>query len=122
MTSFSLTGFIFLGSKTPNIERIIIIINTDPKPKNKFFDSIIYILEKMLIVIELLVTILYLCYIQFSPQIGNIWWRNDYFSPYGAYKMIIYPLQDILMWKPQFWDINFFIWIIFGFIFYLYFF
>lgn len=64
--------------------------------------------------IELIITVTYLLYIQFSPQMGNIWWRDNYFSPYGAYELIIYPLVEFKMWNIEFWDINYFIWIIFG--------
>ena len=68
----------------------------------------------MLLLIEIFITIIYLLYVQFSPQIGNIWWRNDYFSPMGAIKIIVYPLYEIKMWNMEFWDINYFIWLLFG--------
>jgi hypothetical protein len=55
----------------------------------------------------------FLIYIQFSNDMGNIWYRNnEYWSPYGALKVIFFPLQCIEMWNPKMWDINFFIWII----------
>lgn len=73
----------------------------------------------MLLEIEIIITIGYLLYIQFSPQMGNIWWRNDYFSPLGAFKVIIYPLQESKMWLPEFWDINYFIWLIVGLLLYV---
>ena len=72
----------------------------------------------MLLLIEIFITIIYLLYVQFSPQIGNIWWRNDYFSPMGAIKIIVYPLYEIKMWNVEFWDINYFIWLLFGVIIY----
>jgi|TARA_B110000285_G_C14642262_1_gene388149 hypothetical protein len=68
----------------------------------------------MLLLIEIFITVIYLLYVQFSPQIGNIWWRNDYFSPMGAIKIIVYPLYEIKMWNMEFWDINYFIWLLFG--------
>jgi len=68
----------------------------------------------MLLLIEIFITVIYLLYVQFSPQIGNIWWRNDYFSPMGAIKIIVYPLYEIKMWNIEFWDINYFIWLLFG--------
>ena len=71
-----------------------------------------------LLLIEIFITIIYLLYVQFSPQIGNIWWRNDYFSPMGAIKIIVYPLYEIKMWNVEFWDINYFIWLLFGVIIY----
>jgi|DEB0MinimDraft_10_1074344.scaffolds.fasta_scaffold82060_2 hypothetical protein len=55
----------------------------------------------------------FLLYIQFSPKMGNIWYRNGYFTPKGALSLIVYPLQEIKMWNPNLWDINYFIWIIF---------
>ena len=72
----------------------------------------------MLLLIEIFITVIYLLYVQFSPQMGNIWWRNDYFSPMGAIKIIVYPLYEIKMWNMEFWDINYFIWLLFGVIIY----
>ena len=72
----------------------------------------------MLLLIEIFITIIYLLYVQFSPQIGNIWWRNDYFTPMGAIKIIVYPLCEIKIWNVEFWDINYFIWLLFGVIIY----
>jgi len=65
----------------------------------------------------------YLLYIQFSPGMGNIWYRNgEYFSPMGAIKMIFYPLYSVEMWRFEMWDLNFFIWILsFICVYYLYF-
>jgi hypothetical protein len=68
----------------------------------------------MLLLIEIFITVIYLLYVQFSPQMGNIWWRNDYFSPMGAIKIIVYPLYEIKMWNMEFWDVNYFIWLLFG--------
>lgn len=65
-----------------------------------------------LILITLLL-VFYLLYVQFSPGMGNIWYRdNEYFSPMGAIKMILAPLHLYYMWYPCMWDINFFIWIL----------
>ncbi len=72
----------------------------------------------MLLLIEIFITTIYLLYVQFSPQIGNIWWRNDYFSPMGAIKIIVYPLYEIKMLNVEFCDINYFIWLLFGIIIY----
>jgi hypothetical protein len=61
----------------------------------------------------ILIYIFYLLYIQFSPGMGNIWYRNnEYFSPMGAINMTLSPLYLYYMWYPSMWDINFFIWII----------
>jgi hypothetical protein len=65
----------------------------------------------------------YLLYIQFSPGMGNIWYRNgEYFSPMGAVNVIFYPLYSVEMWRFEMWDLNFFIWILsFICVYYLYF-
>ena len=65
-----------------------------------------------------ILTLLYLLYIQFSPQMGNIWWRDGNFTPMGAIKVILYPLKEIKMWNIGMWDINYFIWIGLGLFFY----
>ena len=44
--------------------------------------------------------------------------RDDYFLPMGAIKIIVYPLYEIKMWNVEFWDINYFIWLLFGVIIY----
>ena len=67
---------------------------------------------KYLLTVYVVSTLLFLFYIQFSPHMGNIWWRNGYFSPMGAVKVIIYPFQNILMWQPEFWDINYPVWLV----------
>ncbi len=62
----------------------------------------------------LLVTFVYLLYIQFSPGMGNVWYRNnEYFSFIGAWKVIVFPLENIDMWHYTLWDINYFIWVMF---------
>jgi len=64
-----------------------------------------------------IITILFLLYIQYSPGMGNIWYRNnEYFSPMGAYNVMIFPLQSVYMWRPDMWDINYFVWLFIGFI------
>ena len=65
-----------------------------------------------------ILTLLYLLYIQFSPQMGHIWWREGHFTPIGAIKVILYPLKELKMWNMEMWDINYFIWIIIGLFFY----
>lgn len=65
-----------------------------------------------------ILTLLYLLYIQFSPQMGNIWWRDGYFTPMGALDVMLYPLKEIKMWNIEMWDINYFIWIGLGLFFY----
>ena len=61
-------------------------------------------------------TIGYLLYIQFSPKMGKIWWRNGNFTPMGAINLAIYPFQNKEMWKPCMWDINYFMWLTGGYI------
>ena len=61
----------------------------------------------------LFTTIAFLLYIQFSPGMGNIWYRNnEYFSPMGAVNVILFPLQNGYMWAPNMWDINYFMWVL----------
>lgn len=66
------------------------------------------------IYIQTAVASLYLLYVQFSPQIGNIWWRGNHFSPLGAIEIIKYPLQESRMWSIEYWDVNYFIWVTVG--------
>lgn len=57
-------------------------------------------------------TIVFLLYIQFSPGMGNIWYRNnEYFSPMGAVRVLLFPLQNAQMWLPNMWDLNYIIWV-----------
>ena len=61
-------------------------------------------------------TLGYMAYVQFSPTMGKIWYRKDsegngYFSFRGLFDLMVYPLVNIQMWKPNLWDINYFIWI-----------
>ena len=43
---------------------------------------------------------------------GNIWWREDHFTPMGAIYVMLHPLKEIKMWNMEMWDINYFIWIV----------
>lgn len=64
------------------------------------------------IIIFIIITITYLLYIQFSPGMGNIWYRNnEYYNFNGALKLILYPIFSIKMWYLEMWDINYFVWI-----------
>lgn len=61
----------------------------------------------------IIINIIYLLYIQFSPEMGEIWYRNNkYFCFNGAWKVIIFPLSNEKMWCFEMWDINYFIWLI----------
>ena len=78
---------------------------------NKFI--YIYYTSMYELLIWLILTILFLLYIQFSPDMGNIWLRSGYFMPMGAIKMIIYPFKEIHMWLlPEMWIVNYWIWMI----------
>lgn len=57
----------------------------------------------------------YLYYVQFSPTMGNIWYRNGQFVPMNAIDLMIYPFKDVMMWKPALWMINYPIWLFVGF-------
>ena len=62
-----------------------------------------------------IVTVLFLLYIQYSPGMGNIWYRNnEYFSPMGAVNVMIFPFRNLQMWYPTMWDINYIMWLLLG--------
>tara|TARA_B100001989_G_C24415949_1_gene401502 strand:- start:547 stop:798 length:252 start_codon:yes stop_codon:yes gene_type:complete len=66
----------------------------------------------------IVLTIIYLLYIQYSPGMGNIWYRNnEYYSINGALKLILFPFYNIKMWYLEMWDLNYFVWIIIYFLF-----
>ena len=68
----------------------------------------------MLLTIFIL-TVLFLLYIQYSPGMGNIWYRNnEYFSPMGAFNVMIFPFHNLQMWYPTMWDINYIMWLLLG--------
>ena len=66
-----------------------------------------------MVILFIIITTIFLLYIQFSPQMGNVWWRENYFSPMGAINVILYPLKEVKMWNINMWDINYFIWLLF---------
>ena len=53
----------------------------------------------------------FLLYVQFSPTMGNVWYRCGYFSFMGAWKLIIHPFHNTMMWRPTMWVINYPIWL-----------
>ena len=62
-----------------------------------------------------IITVLFLLYIQYSPGMGNIWYRNnEYFSPMGAVNVMIFPFRNLQMWYPTMWDINYIMWLLLG--------
>jgi hypothetical protein len=62
-----------------------------------------------------IITVFFLLYIQYSPGMGNIWYRNnEYFSPMGAVNVMIFPFRNLQMWYPTMWDINYIMWLLLG--------
>ena len=43
----------------------------------------------------------YLLYIEFSPGMGNIWWRENRLFPMGAVSILVNPLYNITLWNPS---------------------
>jgi hypothetical protein len=57
-------------------------------------------------------TLIYLLYIEFSPGMGNIWWRDNKLFLAGAVLMLTEPLYNKTLWYPYLWDLNFVVWCI----------
>ena len=55
-------------------------------------------------------TLGYLAHIEYSPGMGNVWWREGRFCPKGAWKVMIFPFSEPAMWYPEFWDLNYPVW------------
>lgn len=60
----------------------------------------------------LLIGGIFTLYLELNPSMGNIWIRNDHFSPRGLLDVIIFPFKNARMWYPDMWDINLPIWVI----------
>ena len=56
----------------------------------------------------------YLLHVQFSRGMGNIWWRAGRLSPGGAWAVMMYALKERRMWAPEFWDLNYPLWVLVG--------
>ena len=56
----------------------------------------------------------YLIHVQFSRGMGNIWWRAGRLSPGGAWAVMMYALRERRMWSPEFWDLNYPVWVLAG--------
>lgn len=56
----------------------------------------------------------YLVHVQFSKGMGNIWWRAGRLSPGGAWAVMMYALREPRMWRREYWDLNYPIWLIAG--------
>jgi hypothetical protein len=51
--------------------------------------------------------------LELNPTITNVWLRPDIngelkFCPFNLVLLLIKPFQELWMWKPIFWDINFY--------------
>jgi hypothetical protein len=58
--------------------------------------------------------LLFIIYLELSPKLSNIWIRCDSnnilkICPGGIRTMLYKPFQNLFFWKPEFWDINFYI-------------
>ena len=60
----------------------------------------------------LALVLFYLLYIEFSPGMGNIWWRDNKLFLAGAVSMFVNPLHNTTLWSPSLWDLNFIVWLI----------
>ena len=58
----------------------------------------------------LALVLFYLLYIEFSPGMGNIWWRDNKLFLTGAVSMLTEPLYNKTLWSPYLWDLNFVVW------------
>ena len=53
----------------------------------------------------------YIIYMELSPSMGNIWWRDGRVSVRGAVMCMLYPLREWRMWTPSMWSANWFMWL-----------
>lgn len=58
----------------------------------------------------LIATIGYVLYLELSPGLGNIWWRNGQIMPSSILRMAAYALREPRVWLPDMWDLNYFVW------------
>lgn len=59
------------------------------------------------------VFILWVINLELNPAITNVWLRPDIngeisFCPFNLVLLLIKPFQELWMWNPVFWDINFY--------------
>ena len=57
---------------------------------------------------------LWLLYLQFDTKIGNVWLRPDHnnnlvFCYKSIINMLKYPFQNFNLWKPKYWDLNYYV-------------
>ena len=53
----------------------------------------------------------FIVYMELSPRMGNIWWRDGKVSVDGAIRCMLYPLSEWRMWLPAMWTGNWFVWL-----------
>lgn len=56
-------------------------------------------------------TTLFALYVQYNPEMGNIWIRKndegeEVFVPRNFLNLIVEPFKNIRFWHPRSWDIN----------------
>ena len=86
-------------------------------------DNILLILI-MLLYLFIFYFIFFALYLELNPSITNIWYRYSddglrHFYPLNLFSFIIEPFYKIELWYPSYWDLNFFIGILFVYLFYL---
>lgn len=59
----------------------------------------------------LIASIGYILYLELSPGLGNIWWRDGRFMPMSILRMAGYALREPRIWLPDMWDLNYFVWV-----------
>jgi hypothetical protein len=69
---------------------------------------------KLIIIGLLLYLIIFAIYLETNPNLKNIWLRigadgKKHINLYSFYNFIIQPFYMKELWKPQFWDINYFV-------------
>lgn len=50
-------------------------------------------------------------YLELSPGLGNIWWRNGRFMPSSIVRMVTFCLTEKAVWRPSLWDLNYCMWL-----------
>ena len=50
--------------------------------------------------------LIYGSYVQFSPQMGNVWIRNGSFRPINLFRLMVNPFSKSYLWRPSLIDLN----------------
>lgn len=58
--------------------------------------------------------VIFASYLELSPKLGNVWLRRDSnnfinISLGGLLSFFSKPLKEGFFWRPQFWDINYYV-------------